>query len=140
MRAIASSVVLVLAAILLVLSTFAVWVDRVALNTDVFVDTSSELIEDDVIRQAVATRAVDELFDSVDVNAEIKAQLPEDFKNLSGPATAGAARGVVHARRARARAAATPATVGDDARGVAPDARRRARGRGRVRLDRRAAR
>jgi Short C-terminal domain len=89
-RAIASWVVLVLAAILLVLSTFAVWVDRVALNTDVFVDTSSELIEDPAIRQAVATRAVDELFDSVDVNAEIKAQLPEDFKNLSGPATAGA--------------------------------------------------
>ena len=90
LREIASWVVLVLAAILLVLSTFAVWVDRVALNTDVFVDTSSELIEDPAIRQAVAARAVDELFDSVDVNAEIKAQLPEDFKNLSGPATAGA--------------------------------------------------
>jgi hypothetical protein len=88
-RAIASWVVLVVAAILLVLSTFAVWVDRVALNTDVFVDTSSELIENDAIRQAVATRAVDELFDSVDVNTEIKGELPEDYKDLSGPAAAG---------------------------------------------------
>jgi Short C-terminal domain len=88
-RAIASWVVLVLAALLLVLSTFAVWVDRVALNTGVFVDTSTELIEDDAIRQAVATRAVDELFDNVDVDEEIKTQLPEDYKNLSGPAAAG---------------------------------------------------
>jgi hypothetical protein len=88
-RAIASWVVLVIAAILLVLTTFAVWVDRVALNTDVFVDTSSELIDDEAIRQAVAARAVDELFESVDVDAEIKAQLPEDYQNLSGPAAAG---------------------------------------------------
>jgi hypothetical protein len=79
----------VIAGILLVLTTFAVWVDRVALNTDVFVDTSSELIEDDAIRQAVAARAVDELFESVDVDAEIKAQLPADYQNLSGPAAAG---------------------------------------------------
>ena len=88
-RTIASWVVLVLASVFLVLATFAVWVDRVALNTDVFVDTSSELIEDDAIRQAVAARAVDELFESVDVDAEIKAQLPEDYQNLSGPAAAG---------------------------------------------------
>jgi Short C-terminal domain len=89
-RAIFSWIVLVLAAILLLLASFAVWVDRVALNTDGFVETSSELIEDDAIRQAVGTRAVDELFASVDVNAEIKAQLPADYKNLSGPAAAGA--------------------------------------------------
>jgi hypothetical protein len=87
-RSIFSWIVLVLAAILLLLASFAVWVDRVALNTDGFVETSSELIEDDAIRQAVATRAVDELFASVDVNAEIKAQLPADYKNLSGPAAA----------------------------------------------------
>lgn len=81
--------VLLVAGLLLLLSTFAVWVDRVALSTNVFVDTSAELIEDKAIRNAVATRAVDELFDSVDVQAEIKGQLPKDFKSLSGPATAG---------------------------------------------------
>jgi hypothetical protein len=88
-RAIASWIVLVLASILLILASFAVWVDRVALNTEVFVDTSSELILDDEIRKAVATRAVDELFDNVDVEAELEAQLPADYKNLSGPAAAG---------------------------------------------------
>jgi hypothetical protein len=81
--------VLLVAALLLLLSSFAVWVNRVALNTDVFVDTSSELLADDEIRSAVATRAVDELFANVDVAAEIEQQLPEDYKSLSGPATAG---------------------------------------------------
>lgn len=88
-RALAVWALLVVAGILLLLSSFAVWVNRVALDTDVFVDTSSELLADDAIREAVAVRAVDELFDSVDVQAEIEGQLPRDFKSLSGPATAG---------------------------------------------------
>jgi hypothetical protein len=87
-RSVAIYVLLVLAALLLLLSAFAVWVNRVALNTDVFSDTSTELIEDDAIRQAVATRAVDELFESVDVQAELEGQLPTDYQRLSGPATA----------------------------------------------------
>jgi hypothetical protein len=88
-RSAAVWIVLVVAGLLLLVSSFAVWVNRVALNTEVFVDTSTELIEDEAIRSAVATRAVDELFDSVDVEAEIEAQLPADYKSLSGPATAG---------------------------------------------------
>jgi len=79
--------------VLLLLSSFAVWVDRVALNTDEFVDTSRELIADDAIRRAVATRAVDELFGSVDVETEIEGKLPKDLKSLSGPATAGLREG-----------------------------------------------
>lgn len=82
-------IVLVVAALLLLIASFAVWVDRVALNTDVFVDTSSELLDDDEIRSAVSTRAVDELYANVDVAAEIEQQLPEDYKSLSGPASAG---------------------------------------------------
>ena len=88
-RSVAMWVVLVLAGVLLLLTSFAVWINRVALNTGVFTDTSSELLADDAIRNAVATRAVDELFNSVDVQAEVKAQLPKDFKSLSGPAAAG---------------------------------------------------
>ena len=81
------------AGLLLLLSSFAVWVDRVALNTDEFVATSSELLEDEAIRTAVATQVVDELFDSVDVEAEIEDKLPEDLESLSGPATAGLREG-----------------------------------------------
>jgi Short C-terminal domain len=87
-RSIAYYVVLVLAGILLLLSTFAIWVNRVALNTSVFVDTSTSLTQDDRIRQAIATRAVDDLYASVDVQAEIEKQLPKNVKSLSGPASA----------------------------------------------------
>lgn len=88
-RSIASWVALVLAGILLLLSSFAVWVNRVALNTSGFVDTSSALIEDDAIRAAVSTRAVDELYASVDVAGLLEDRLPNDYQSLSGPAAAG---------------------------------------------------
>jgi len=87
-RSIAYYAVLVIAGILLLLSTFAIWVNRVALNTSVFVDTSTSLTQNDRIRQAIATRAVDDLYANVDVQAEIQNQLPKDVKNLSGPAAA----------------------------------------------------
>jgi Short C-terminal domain len=82
-------VVLVVAGLLLLLSSFAIWVNRVALNTGVFTDTSSSLLDDPAIRSAVANRAVDELFANVDVQAEVEKQLPADYQGLSGPATAG---------------------------------------------------
>ena len=82
-------IILVVAGLLLLLSSFAVWIDRVALNTSVFTDTSSSLLDNDAIRRSVANRAVDELFANVDVQAEVETQLPEDYKGLSGAATAG---------------------------------------------------
>jgi hypothetical protein len=88
-RAIGAWIALVLAGLLLLLSSFAVWVNRVALNTDVFVDTSSELLADDEIRGAVATRAVDELYAEVDVASLLEDRLPDDYQSLSGPAAAG---------------------------------------------------
>ena len=88
-RATAVWIVLVLAGLLLLLSSFAVWINRVALNTSVFTDTSSSLLDNDQIRSAVANRAVDELFANVDVQAEVEEQLPADYQGLSGAATAG---------------------------------------------------
>jgi hypothetical protein len=88
-RATAVWIVLVLAGLLLLVSSFAVWINRVALNTSEFTDTSSSLLDNDQIRSAVANRAVDELFANVDVQAEVEAQLPADYQGLSGAATAG---------------------------------------------------
>ena len=88
-RSAAMWIVLVIAGLLLLLSSFAIWINRVALNTNVFSDTSSSLLDDDQIRSAVANRAVDELFANVDVQAEVQAQLPSGYKSLSGPAAAG---------------------------------------------------
>jgi hypothetical protein len=87
-RTIGTNALVVLAGLLLFLTTFAVWVDRVALSTEVFADTSSELIEDRAIRNAVATRAVDEIYDSVDVEKELEGPLPEDVESLAGPTAA----------------------------------------------------
>jgi hypothetical protein len=88
LRSIGYYLALVVAGLLLLLSTFAVWVNRVALNTSVFVDTNTRLIENDQIRQAIANTAVDDLYSSIDVQAEIQKQLPKDVKPLAGPASA----------------------------------------------------
>ena len=92
-RSAAVWVVLVVAGLLLLLSSFAIWIDRVALNTGVFTDTSSSLLENDAIRSAVATRAVDELYANVDVEAVLEERLPTDVKSLSGPASAALRQG-----------------------------------------------
>ena len=88
-RSAAVWILLVIAGLLLLLSSFAVWINRVALNTTVFTSTSSSLLDNDKIRTAVANRSVDELFANVDVQAEVQAQLPNDYEGLSGAATAG---------------------------------------------------
>ena len=85
---------LVVGGVLLFLTSFAVWVNRVALNTSQFVDTSSDLVQDDAIRKAIATRAVDELYANVDVQAAIEerlADISKDAKPAAAPA-AGALR------------------------------------------------
>src|SRR6185503_573852 len=75
-------VVLVIAGLLLFLSSFAIWINRVALNTNVFTNTSSSLLDDPAIRSAVANRTIDELFANVDVQAEVEYQLPSGYKGL----------------------------------------------------------
>ena len=87
-RVVATYALVALAALFLFLTSFAVWVDRVALNTEVFADTSAELIEDEAIRSAVATRTIDEIYASVDVEAELEGPLPEDVESLAGPTSA----------------------------------------------------
>jgi hypothetical protein len=87
--AVGTYVLVGIAGLLLFLASFAVWVDRVALNTAVFADTSTELIEDEAIRGAVATRAIDEIYESVDVEEELEGPLPESTESLAGPTSAG---------------------------------------------------
>jgi hypothetical protein len=89
LRSIGFFVLLVVAGLLLLLSAFAVWINRVALNTDQFSTTATELIEDPAIRAAIAQRSVDELYANIDVEAVIQERLPEDVKSLAGPTAAG---------------------------------------------------
>ena len=87
-RSIGLYVVLVLAGVLLLLTCFSIWINRVALNTSQFADTSTQLIDDPEIRRAVAQRSVDELYANVDVEAAIEERLPKDVKSLAGPTAA----------------------------------------------------
>lgn len=82
-----------LGTLLTVLAIFAVWAERQALDTDEWVDTSGELLEDEEIRSELTSFLVDELFTNVDVEALVKEELPREARPLAGPAT-GALRQV----------------------------------------------
>ncbi len=86
---IAVRVLVVAASVLAFLSIFTTWIDRQALDTDEWVDTSGRLLEDEEISDAVANYAVDQLFASVDVSKLLRERLPDDIKPLSGPAAGG---------------------------------------------------
>jgi hypothetical protein len=75
-----------LGGLLTVLAVFAVWAERQVLNTDEWVNTSSELLQDDKIQSALQTYLVDQLFENVDVQAEVASQLPPGRAQLlAGP-------------------------------------------------------
>ncbi|MCD6015414.1 MAG: hypothetical protein K0R41_42 [Geminicoccaceae bacterium] len=81
----------VIASIVLLITAFAIWAKRQVLETDTWTETSAELLENEAIRDALADFLVLELYDNVDVEAEIAEPLPERAKPLAGP-VAGALR------------------------------------------------
>jgi hypothetical protein len=81
----------VLASVVAFVAIFSVWINRQVLNTDNWTATSSRLLEEKVIRDRVAGFLVDQLYENVDVEAEIRNALPPRAQPLAGPA-AGALR------------------------------------------------
>lgn len=82
---------IVVATLIGVISVLAVWAKRQVLETDSWVQTSSELLSDHAIQEAVAGFLVDALYSNVDVEAELSNRLPPQLQSLSGP-VAGALR------------------------------------------------
>ena len=82
-------ILVVLASFLAFLSIFTTWIDRQALDTGAWVDTSGRLLENKKISDALANYAIDQLYANVNVNKELQSKLPGDLKQLSGPASAG---------------------------------------------------
>jgi hypothetical protein len=68
---------LALATILLFVSSLTVWSKRQLLNNDAWADSSSQLLANDQVRGAVSQTLVDRLFERVDVDAQLRAQLPQ---------------------------------------------------------------
>jgi uncharacterized membrane protein len=81
--------ILVLATFLGFLSILARWADQQALDTNQWVDTSTELLDNKEVRDTLAAYLVDELYANVDVAAELQQRLPPELRALAGPAAAG---------------------------------------------------
>ena len=79
----------ILAALLLVIGALGVWVQRVVLDTPTWTDTSGKVLQDPVVQQALSTYLVDQLYDNVDVTAQVQAVLPDAAKPLAAPVAAG---------------------------------------------------
>jgi hypothetical protein len=82
-------VLVVLASFLAFLAIFTSWVDRQALDTDQWVDTSGKLLEDKEISDAIAVYSVDQLYANIDVASQLRKRLPDDLKPVSAPVAAG---------------------------------------------------
>lgn len=77
------------ASLLAFLALPAVWLDRQALNTDNWTETSSELLENEAVRAQVASYLVEQIYANVDVQAELAAALPPRAKPVAGFAAGG---------------------------------------------------
>jgi hypothetical protein len=75
--------------VLAFLSVFGIWIERQALNTDDWVQTSDRLLANQTIRAAVAEYLVDQLYENVNVEKELEDILPGEVKELAGPAAGG---------------------------------------------------
>ena len=65
------------------------WAKRQALDTDEWVNTSTQLLEDEQIRTALSLYLVDRLYASADVQQRLENVLPDRLDGLAAPAAAG---------------------------------------------------
>ena len=72
-----------------IVAVLAVWVNRQALNTDNWTETSSQVLADEHVQTALSAYLVTELFKSGEVQAALESRLPPQLEGLSGPAASG---------------------------------------------------
>jgi hypothetical protein len=77
---------LVVGTLVAFLAIFSIWVNRQALNTDNWVDTSEKLLQDEEVKTQLSNYLADELFANVDVQAELEQTFPPQLAPLAGPA------------------------------------------------------
>ena len=90
-RAIAVWTLVVVAGLLLLISSLTIWVKRQALDTNNWTNTSGQMLANDQIRQQLSIYLVDSVFTSSDATARIQAALPPERAALA-PVIAGALR------------------------------------------------
>ena len=88
------------ASLVLILSVLALWIRRVVLDSDGYSATTTQLLQQPEIQQALATNLVDQLYANVDVATQIQPLLPKQAQPLAAPAAA-ALRGYAYTAAAR---------------------------------------
>jgi hypothetical protein len=77
--------------LVVLVGSLTVWVKRQALDTDSWVNTSANLLENDEVRQALSVYIVDQLYTYADPQEVLEERLPTNLQGLAGP-LAGALR------------------------------------------------
>src|SRR5262249_12422554 len=88
-RSVAGWTLLVLATILLAVMIPTVWVQRQVFDDHAWNKATTDVIQDPGVRSALATFLVNELYDNVDVEAQLQAQLPSQLQSLAPQIAAG---------------------------------------------------
>ena len=84
-RSILAWSLLALGTLILLVGSLTVWVKRQALDTDAWVDVSTQLLDDEDVRSALSVYIVDQLYTNVDVQDRLEERLPPDYEGLAGP-------------------------------------------------------
>jgi hypothetical protein len=79
--------------VLAILAIFAIWANRQILNANNWSSTSTQLLQNAVIREATTNYMIDQLYANVNVEQEIKKRLPKEVQAIAGP-LAGGLRGL----------------------------------------------
>ena len=82
-------VLIVVAALIGLVSTLTTWVNRQALDTTSWSNSSAKLLEDPQIRNALSVYIVNSIYENVDVAGELEKRLPKPVKGLAAPLAAG---------------------------------------------------
>jgi hypothetical protein len=79
----------ILGTILTFAAIFSIWVNRQALNTDNWVDTSTRLVRNEEVRSQLSDYLANQLFANVDVAGELREALPPRLAPLATAAAGG---------------------------------------------------
>lgn len=83
-------VLVFLGSLMLCVAIFATWVDRVALDSGAWSDTSTKALQQPAVQTALSEYLVDQLYANVNVPAALSQALPPRLQPLAGPIAVGA--------------------------------------------------
>ena len=86
-RRILAGVALVLACLLILLTTVAVWTHQVVLNTDRFTNLAGKVLAEPAVVDPLSARISDQVVTALDVQTRLEARLPDALKPLAGTLT-----------------------------------------------------